>query len=184
MLSVTAIIRSLMALEGQRASDNADAGRGADWLESLMKEERDEHLARVSRKVQDGLFANPPWRAKSFLAAGATTVAGLAAWMNGMMSPALAQVGGSYLGGFLIGWACRRALKITALIAGALLALIGLLKSSGWIDVNWSVIEQNVSQNLAWLHGEAESLKQLLTGYLPSVGAGTAGAFFGFRKKS
>lgn len=154
------------------------------WLESVMKEDRTEHLARVSRKLRDELFANAPWQAKSFLVAGATTVAGLAAWMNGMMSPALAQVGGSYLGGFLIGWACRRALRITALIAGALLALIGILKSTGWIDVNWSVIEQNVSQNLAWLHGEAESLKQLLTGYLPSVGAGTAGAFFGFRKKS
>ena len=84
----------------------------------------------------------------------------------------------------MIGWACRRALKLTAMVGGAILALIAILKSTGWIDLNWAVIEQNVSQGLAWLRGEAEGLKPLLTGYLPSVGAGTAGAFFGFRKKS
>lgn len=149
-----------------------------------MSEERDKHHARVSAKVLDDAFVNPPWKAKSFLVAGAMTVVGFAAWLNDMMSPALALVGASYLGGFLIGWACRRALTIAALVAGAILALIALLKSIGWIDVNWSVIEQHVSQNLAWVHGEAEGLKQLLTGYLPSAGAGTAGAFFGFRKKS
>lgn len=149
-----------------------------------MNKERDEHATRTSTKMLDGLFVNPPWRAKSFLVAGATTVAGLAAWMNDMMSPALALISASYLGGFLIGWACRRALRLTAIMAGATLALIALLKSTGWIDINWPVIEQNASQSLAWLHGEAEGLKQLLTGYLPSAGAGTAGAFFGFRKKS
>jgi len=149
-----------------------------------MSEARERQSARVSTKLLDDVFANPPWQAKSFLVAGATTVAGLAAWMNDMMSPALARASGSYLGGFLIGWVCRRALKITALIAGALLALIALLKSTGWIDINWPVIEQNVSQSLAWVHGEAEGLKQLLAGYLPSAGAGAAGVFFGFRKRS
>ncbi len=149
-----------------------------------MSDERDKHPARVSTKAWGSLLANPPWKATSFLAAGAATVAGLAAWLNDMMSPALARGGASYLGGFLIGWAFRRAVKIAVLIAGAVLALIALLKSTGWIDLNWAVIEQNVSHSLTWLHGEADSLKQLLTGYLPAAGAGTAGAFFGFRKKS
>lgn len=148
-----------------------------------MSQSQDQHPARVSTKLLDDVFANPPWQAKSFLVAGAATVAGLAAWMNDIMSPALARASGSYLGGFLIGWACRRALKITALLAGALLALIWVLQSTGWINLNWPVIEQNVSQSLAWLQGEAEGLKQLLAGYLPSAGTGAAGVFFGFRKK-
>ncbi len=143
-----------------------------------------EHLAQASSKPLGGLFANPPWEAKSFLAAGATTVAGLAAWMSDVMSPALARVSASYLGGFLIGWACRRALKFTALMTGTVMASIAILQSTGWININWPVIEQNVSQSLTWLHGEAEGLKQVLIGYLPSAGAGAAGAFFGFRKKS
>jgi uncharacterized membrane protein (Fun14 family) len=149
-----------------------------------MSEEHTKHPARVSTKALDSLFANPPWQAKSFLAAGAAMVAGLAAWMTDLMSPALARVSASYLGGFLIGWACRRALNITLLMVGAILATLTILKSIGWIDLNWPVIEQNFSQGLAWLHGETEGLKQLLTGYLPSAGAAAAGAFFGFRKKS
>jgi uncharacterized membrane protein (Fun14 family) len=149
-----------------------------------MKDEQDKHPARVSTKALDRLFANPPWQAKSFLVAGAAMVAGLAAWMSDVMSPALARVSASYLGGFLIGWACRRAIKLTVLAASAILALIALLKSAGWIDLNWSAVERDISQSLTWLHGEADSLKQLLTSYLPSAGAGAAGAFFGFRKKS
>ena len=100
------------------------------------------------------------------------------------MSPALARVSASYLGGFLIGWACRRALKFTALMTGTVMASIAILQSTGWININWPVIEQNVLQSFTWLHGEAEGLKQVLIGYLPSAGAGAAGAFFGFRKKS
>jgi uncharacterized membrane protein (Fun14 family) len=142
------------------------------------------HPGRSATKAPDDWFANPPWKAKSFLAAGATTVAGLVAWLNDMMSPALARGGASYLAGFLIGWACRRAIKLTVLAASAILALIALLKSAGWIDLNWSAVERDISQSLTWLHGEADSLKQLLTSYLPSAGAGAAGAFFGFRKKS
>src|SRR5215510_720161 len=112
-----------------------------------------ERPAQASGKPLDGLIANPPWEAKSFLAAGAITVAGLAAWMSDVMSPALARVSASYLGGFLIGWACRRALKIAALTAGTMMALIAILQSTGWININWPVIEHNVSQSLVWLHG-------------------------------
>lgn len=148
-----------------------------------MSQSQDQHSARASKTFLDSVFADPPWQAKSFLVAGVMTVAGLAVWMNDMMSPDVARMSGGYLGGFLIGWACRRALKLTALIAGALLALIWLLKSTGWIDLNWPVIEQHISQSLAWAHGEAQSITQLLAGYLPSAGTGAAGVFFGFRKK-
>jgi uncharacterized membrane protein (Fun14 family) len=149
-----------------------------------MKGERSEHVAQVSSKGWGRVLVNPPWQAKSFLVAGVAAAAGLVAWMNDMMSPALARVSASYLGGFLIGWACRRALKLTVLMGGAILTLLAVLKSTGWIDLNWAVIEQSVSQGIAWLHGEVEGLKFLLTSYLPSLGAGSAGAFFGFRKKS
>ena len=149
-----------------------------------MSQEQDGHPAQSSTKVLGGLFANPPWTSPSFLAVGAATAAAFVAWLNDVMSPALVRGGASYLAGFVIGWVCRRAIKITAITTGAILALIALLKSAGWIDLDWSTIEQDVSQSLTWLREEADSLKQLLTGYLPAAGAGTAGAFFGFRKKS
>jgi uncharacterized membrane protein (Fun14 family) len=145
--------------------------------------ERDEHSSQSAPSSLNRLFVNPPWQASSFLAVGAATLVGFAAWLNDMASPALARGGASYLAGYLIGWVARRALKVAALMVGAILALIAVLKSNGAIDLNWSVIEQNVSHSFAWLRGEIDGLKQLVTGYLPTAGAGTVGAIFGFRKK-
>jgi uncharacterized membrane protein (Fun14 family) len=63
------------------------------------------------------------------------------------------------------------------------LACIGMMKASGWIDVDWSALEAQVSRTVQWLHGEAEGFKNLITGFLPSAGAAGAGSFFGFRKR-
>src|SRR6478752_6648043 len=92
-------------------------------------------------KTLGTMMSDPPWAAKSFLAAGATTVAGFGAWLNDMMSPALARGGACFIGGFLIGWALRKTLMIGLLIAGSLLALIAALKTTGWIHVEWSLLQ-------------------------------------------
>ena len=131
----------------------------------------------------ESVLADPPWMAKSFLAVAAATVGGLASWIGNYTSPAVAQLGGSYLGGFLIGWAFRRFLRIAAMLAAVGLACIGAMKATGWIDVDWSAVEAQVGQTVRWLQGEAEGLKNLLTGFLPSAGAAGAGTFIGFRKK-
>ena len=68
-------------------------------------------------------------------------------------------------------------------MAGLILGAVALLKSTGWISLDWASIETHVSQSLSWLNGEAEGVKHLLTGYLPSAGAGGAGVYFGFRKQ-
>lgn len=131
----------------------------------------------------ESLFADPPWNAKSFLGAGATTIAGLGGWMNDMMSPALARGGASFMGGFLLGWAIRRAVKLAVILAGILFTLLVAIKMTGAIDLDWAAIEANISHSLAWVQGKAEGFKEVLTGYLPSAGAGGAGTYFGFRKK-
>jgi len=131
----------------------------------------------------DSLFDDPPWGAKSFLGAGATTIAGLGGWMNDMMSPALARGGASFMGGFLIGWAIRRAIKLAVIVAGLLLTLLAAVKMTGIVTLDWTAIEANISHSLAWAQGKAEGFKEVLTGYLPSAGAGGAGTYFGFRKK-
>jgi uncharacterized membrane protein (Fun14 family) len=134
-------------------------------------------------KALGPLLSDPPWAAKSFLAASATTVAGLGAWLSDMMSPALARGGASFLGGFLLGWAFRKTLKIALIVTGSLLALIAILKTTGWIHLEWNLIESDVNRTLNWAQGQAQSMKEVAIGYLPSAGAGGAGAFFGFRKK-
>ena len=74
-------------------------------------------------------------------------------------------------------------LRIAAMLVAVVLACIGLMKAGGWIDVDWSELEAQVRRTVQWLQGEAEGLRNVLTGFLPSAGAAGAGSFFGFRKK-
>lgn len=87
------------------------------------------------------------------------------------------------MGGFLIGWAIRRTVKFAAIVAGLLLTLLAAVKMTGAVDLDWTAIEANISHSLAWAQGKTEGFKEVLTGYLPSAGAGGAGTFLGFRKK-
>jgi len=134
-------------------------------------------------KTLGTLASDPPWAAKSFLAASATTVAGIGAWLTDMMSPALANGGASFLGGFLLGWAIRKTVKLALLVAASLAALIAILKTTGWIHLDWTLIQADVNHILDWGRGKAQGFKDVLTGYLPSAGAAGAGTFFGLRKK-
>jgi uncharacterized membrane protein (Fun14 family) len=134
-------------------------------------------------KTLGTLASDPPWAAKSFLAAGATTVAGIGAWLSDMMSPALARGGASFLGGFLLGWAFRKTVKLALIIAASLLVLIAILKTTGWIHLDWTLIQADATRTLDWARGKAQGFKEVLTGYLPAAGAAGAGAIFGFRKK-
>jgi uncharacterized membrane protein (Fun14 family) len=131
----------------------------------------------------EAVLADPPWAAKSFLAVALATIGGLASWIGNYTSPAVAQVGGSYLGGFLLGWAFRRFLRMAAMLLAAAVACVAVMKATGWIDVDWSALEGQISRTAQWLHGEAEGLRNALSGFLPSAGAAGAGSFFGFRKK-
>lgn len=129
------------------------------------------------------MLADPPWASKSFVAVAAATIGGLASWIGNYTSPAMAQLGASYLGGFILGWAFRRFLRMAAMLAAIALAAITAMKATGWIELDWSSLEQQVGRTAQWLHGEAEGLRNMLTGVLPSAGAAGAGSFFGFRRK-
>jgi len=98
-------------------------------------------------------------------------------------SPALFRLGASFLGGFVIGFACRRFLKVAVWTAGLVLAAIALVKLTGLFGVDWAAIENHVRASLAWTTGGVEWLRTLLTGYLPSAFAGFLGIFKGLRWK-
>lgn len=131
----------------------------------------------------EAMLADPPWAAKSFLAVAVATIGGLASWIGNFTSPAAAQIGASYLGGFLIGWAFRRFLRTAAMLVAIVLACMAAMKATGWIDVDWNALEAQITGTIQWLHGEAQGFKNVVTGFLPSAGAAGAGSFFGFRKK-
>jgi uncharacterized membrane protein (Fun14 family) len=136
-----------------------------------------------SQGICAAFLADAPWNAKSVIAAGIATVGSLAAWIAHYSSPALAGIGASYLAGFFIGWASRRFLRMAALITGGLLAGIAVLEETGWIDLDWTSVEAQISHAIAAIQQGAQGLKHILSGYLPSTGAGAVGIFFGFRKK-
>lgn len=148
-----------------------------------MEEEQVCSSTAPGSSAWDAVLADPPWNAKSFLAASAVMVGGLTSWIVNYTSPAVAQMAGSYLGGFLIGWAFRRFLRMAAMLAAMIVAAIAALKTTGWLNLDWASVEAQVPEWIAWLQGGAQELKNLLTGYLPSAGAAGAGTFFGFRKK-
>jgi uncharacterized membrane protein (Fun14 family) len=129
------------------------------------------------------VLADPPWKDGSFAAAGLATIGGLVSWIGNLTSPVVAQMGGSFLAGFLLGWAFRKFLKMAALLVGLILAAIAALKATGWIALDWTSVESQIAQGFRWIQGEAEGLKNLLAGYLPSASAGGIGTWFGFRKK-
>jgi len=137
----------------------------------------------ASQGICAAFLADAPWNAKSVIAAGVATIGSLASWVADLSSPALAGIAGSYLAGFFIGWASRRFLRMAALITGGLLAGIAVLEETGWIDLDWTSVETQISHVIAAAQQGAQGLKHVLSGYLPSTGAGAVGMFFGFRKK-
>ncbi|RPH79443.1 MAG: hypothetical protein EHM80_07845 [Nitrospiraceae bacterium] len=148
-----------------------------------MDQELDQPEISSPQGIYATLLAEAPWNAKSVIAAGIATVGGLASWVTNFSSPAVAGIGGSYLAGFFIGWASRRFLRMAALITGGLLAGIAVLEETGWINLDWASVETQIHHAISAAHREAEGLKHLLSGYLPSTGAAAVGMFFGFRKK-
>ena len=148
-----------------------------------MEEDQEQPQESSSQGFCAALLADAPWNATSFIAVAVATAGGLASWVADFSSPDVARLGGSYLGGFFIGWAFRRFLKMAVLIAGGLLASIAVLENTGGIDLDWTAVETQISHAIATVHRGAEGLKHTLSWYLPSAGAGTAGVFFGFRNK-
>ncbi|MFO0768497.1 MAG: FUN14 domain-containing protein [Nitrospiraceae bacterium] len=97
---------------------------------------------------------DPPWKAKTVVAAGLATVAGLAGWMTDLASPAIARFGGSYIAGFFIGWALRRFVKLMVVLGALAIAAIALLKNAGWWTTDWAALERQVTDNAAALRLE------------------------------
>lgn len=148
-----------------------------------MDYDQEQPQASPSQGICAAFLADAPWNAKSVIAAGIATAGSLASWVADYSSPAVAGIAGSYLAGFFLGWASRRFLRMAALITGGLLAGIAVLEETGWIDLDWTSVETQISHAIAAAQQGAQGLKHILSGYLPSTGAGAVGMFFGFRKK-
>jgi uncharacterized membrane protein (Fun14 family) len=96
-------------------------------------------------------------------------------------TPALFRFGMSYIGGFFLGYGLKRFLKVTLVLSVAALGLLVVLSQTGVLGLDWSTIQDQARSSLGWLTGQAEALKDFLSGYLPSAGAAGVGLFLGLR---
>lgn len=97
-------------------------------------------------------------------------------------SGAVFRLGFGFFAGFAVGYAARMFVRITLTAAGiAILGLAGL-QYAGVIDVDWEKISGGFDTFGAWFTEQTKGLTGFITGYLPTFGAGLAGAFVGFRR--
>ncbi|MFQ5748950.1 MAG: FUN14 domain-containing protein [Planctomycetota bacterium] len=100
----------------------------------------------------------------------------------GSWSPLFLKLGFSFFAGFALGFALRFFFKITLLAAGLILLALYGLSQAGIIQVDWNALEQLYDSSVAWISGQAGTLKEFLTGNLPAAGSAGFGLLVGFKK--
>jgi uncharacterized membrane protein (Fun14 family) len=136
-------------------------------------------------KGRSPLSAKSVWLAVVLLVGSTTMVSGqpksgaLASWLQSH-APAVMTVTSSYLAGFFIGWGARRTIKLTSIITGIALAIIGLFVSWG---LDGTAVQSWVNSANAWVGESIEGAGRYLVSMLPSATAAGAGGVLGFRRK-
>ena len=166
-------------------------------------------LAALTGVIRGG-SGDGPWRAKTVLAAVAVALIGLGLWFSNVVRghpaagpvvaasdngsarasgapsnwskpvPGYVRVCVSYVGGFLLGWAFRRFIKLA--VAGTVL-IITLLALGRYGGCDTTRAQEQVKHGGAWVQQEATVTRDYLKGRLPSAAAGGTGIFFGFRRR-
>jgi uncharacterized membrane protein (Fun14 family) len=149
------------------------------------------NIGKIAGSSQERRGGRSPFTAKSVLLAGALFIGSLGYWIAGAdkataaswlqaAAPGTMAVTGSYLGGFFVGWGARRTIKVTSIVAGIVLAVIGLFVSWGW---DGSAAQSWVNSATAWLGENVEGAGRYLVSLLPSATAAGAGGILGFKRK-
>ncbi len=137
------------------------------------------------RKGRSPLSAKSVWLATGLLIGGGSTMTSgpsnstLASWLQGQ-APTVMTISGSYLAGFFIGWGARRTIRLTSIITGVALAIIGLFVSWGW---DGTTVQSWVNSANAWVGENIEGVGRYFVSMLPSATAAGAGGVLGFRRK-
>jgi uncharacterized membrane protein (Fun14 family) len=129
-----------------------------------------------AREIAKGL---PPPTPTHVTAPGNRPASG-GGWDFSRPFPAYVRICASYIGGFFIGWAFRRFIRLALALAALAVLLLGVCKYAGW---NLAPAETKVKERAKWVQHEAATASDYLKHLLPSASAGAVGAFLGFRRK-
>jgi uncharacterized membrane protein (Fun14 family) len=94
--------------------------------------------------------------------------------------PGYVRLCASYIGGFFIGWAMRRFLRLAFSVVILALLLVGVARYAG---CNTAPAQTRVMDKASRARHEAAIARDYLTGFLPSGTAGAVGVFLGFWRK-
>jgi len=108
---------------------------------------------------------------------GAAPKTGAALW-----SPAVFRLGFGFFAGFAVAAATRFLIKTIVIGAGIFLILLFGLEQAELVTVNWGIVGTRGDAILDAFGAQFSSLASFFAGYLPTTGAGVAGAVIGFRK--
>lgn len=99
------------------------------------------------------------------------------------VSPAVFQLGFSFVVAFAIAYAARTFLRITLIAVGGFLLVLFGLEYVDIVTVNWETMEEHYNNLLASARESFSGFKEFVTGRLPSAGSALAGLVVGFRRK-
>ena len=107
--------------------------------------------------------------------------------------PIATEITAGSIVGFCTGYFCRQASKVVAFVCGGAFIFLQLLSISGYINVNWHKIENDISKGLdADNDGKltkndfvviSKKFMRFLTFRLPSAASFSAGFYVGFKGK-
>jgi len=100
--------------------------------------------------------------------------------MSAVLTPIVTQLGIGAVGGFIVGYALKKAAKIVAVIIGLFLVALIYLVSKGIITVDYGKFEDAISSALGGAGTAAGWLAPLIA-HLPFAGAFGLGFFLGFK---
>jgi uncharacterized membrane protein (Fun14 family) len=99
------------------------------------------------------------------------------------VSPFLVKGGFGLFIGFAIGFAMRAFLRLAVLIIGFYFLVLAIMAYAGWIEIHWSLMEDQFSHLLSSLRGQFDSFKAFLTGAIPASTLTAVGFAVGLRRK-
>jgi uncharacterized membrane protein (Fun14 family) len=148
-------------------------------------------VKRVSQFKDERREGRSPFSAKSVLLAGGLFVGALGysteasgegpdpSWLHSV-APGTMALTGSYLAGLFVGWGARGAIKLTSIVTGLAVAIVGALAWFGW---DASAVQTWLNSTSAWTGENIEGARHYLVSLLPSAGAAGVGGVLGFKRK-
>ncbi|MCA8942936.1 MAG: FUN14 domain-containing protein [Planctomycetes bacterium] len=97
-------------------------------------------------------------------------------------APVFLRFGFSFFIGFSLGAALRTVLKIVVVFVGLFFLTQVALAEFGFVEVHWAKIGEEFGGFFDRIGEEADSVRKLLTGRLPSAGLAVLGLYAGLRR--